>query len=363
MLSCSHSTSDESSHDHDEKAAEKAEHSDDEIIIHEHDAEKLGIVAKVIAPETFHNVMRVSGEVLPATGHQGVVSSPASGIIRLNKSVTPGVKVNVGTVIGHVSSKNISGGDTNEAARVAVEAAKRELDRATPLHQDGIITTKEYNALKYNYEAALSAYSAPAASGNAVSPVAGTLTKLLVQNGEFVNTGQPIAEISNSSRLTLRADVPPRMAHRLSSVQSANLRQSNGAPVIVLAEHGGRLDSSPAPMATSQAYIPVYFSFENNGQVVSGSFAEVYLIGSDRVECLVVPRNALVEQFGELFVFVKTGKDVYEKRKVTVGDDDGMNVEILEGIKAGDEVVVEGAMSVRLKEMSGAVPEGHSHTH
>ncbi len=350
------------SHDH-AKNDEHNEHNDNEIIIHEHDAIRLGIKSCKLEPTSFHSVIRVSGEVLPSTGSQGIVSAPTAGIVKLSEIATPGVKVNTGSTIAHISAKSMSGGDPNESARIAMLAAKRELDRATPLHEEGIVTTREYNALRANYEAALSAFSANAASGVASAPISGTVLRLLVKNGEYVASGQPIAEISQTARLTLRADIPLRLSSKITSISSANFKQSSDAPVIVLAENGGHLDASPTLLAGVSEYIPVYFTFNNNGEAVSGAYAEVYLIGSPREGCVVVPRKALIEQLGETFVYIRTGKDVYEKRKVTVGDDDGSNVELIDGVKIGDTVVTEGAMSVRLKEMSGAIPEGHSHSH
>ena len=54
---------------------------------------------------------------------------------------------------------------------------------------------------------------------------------------------------------------------------------------------------------------------------------------------------------------------VFKKREVTIGRENGESVEILSGIKAGETVVTQGAMQVRLASMSGSVPEGHTHSH
>ena len=47
---------------------------------------------------------------------------------------------------------------------------------------------------------------------------------------------------------------------------------------------------------------------------------------------------------------------------MTVGADNGKNVQILSGVKAGDRVVTEGAYQVRLASASNAIP-AHSHEH
>ena len=88
-----------------------------------------------------------------------------------------GVHVGAGATIATVSAKGMSGGDPNEAARVAYESARRELERITPLHKEGIVSTKDYNAALQRVEEARSTLGAGAARyGAATAPVAGTVT-------------------------------------------------------------------------------------------------------------------------------------------------------------------------------------------
>ena len=73
---------------------------------------------------------------------------------------------------------------------------------------------------------------------------------------------------------------------------------------------------------------------------------------------LVVPLAALQTFRDWDVVFVRVG-DTYEVRPVEVGKRDGEQVEILSGIKAGDQVVVEQSYLVKADiEKSGA-----SHDH
>ena len=96
--------------------------------------------------------------------------------------------------------------------------------------------------------------------------------------------------------------------------------------------------------------------------MVSGSFAEVYLIGNERPNALTVPLKALTEELGSFFVYVKLDDECYMKRAVKVGINDGVNVEILSGLKAGEMVVSQGAMIIKLADSGAAIP-GHTHEH
>ena len=129
-----------------------------------------------------------------------------------------------------------------------------------------------------------------------------------------------------------------------------------------LSQLGGRRISAGTVAAAQPGYIPVCFEFANNGTLVSGSFAEVYLIGADRSNTIAVPVKALTEELGSFFVYVQLDDECYAKRRVEPGISDGCNIEILSGLNEGEKVVAEGAMIIKLAGNSGAIP-GHSHEH
>lgn len=361
MASC-HSHN-ESEHG-DEHADEHAHnHGADEIVLEPHDAQRLGVEVDTVRPGAFTETLKVSGEVLPSSTDRGVVSAPTSGVIRLNPGINAGTQVRAGEAIASITARNISGGDADNAAKVAVDNAKRELDRVTPLLADGLITKKEYNDALAAYEAAKAAYSPAAASGIATAPRQGVITSVNVSDGEYVETGQTIATVAANSSLTLRALVPVAQAEFLPRVGGAVMSFHSGLTVDIDDFNGRLLSSAPASAGETPGYIPVYFSFNGTAPVIPGSATEVYLKGSGRSEVISLPVDAIVEQMGETFVFVRKGDHVYMKRPVKLGNSDGSRVEIISGINPGETAVVKGATFVRLAEQATVAPEGHSHNH
>lgn len=353
----------EEGHDHEGEKSEKGEKADGVIHMTPEQIAQFGVKSTVVEPTEFSEVIKVSGQVVSAPSDRAVVSAKSSGIISFARGIADGSQVRRGQAVASVSAKGMAGGDTNEAARVAYEAAKRELDRIKPLHADGIVSTRDYNAALQAYEQAKASYSGSASGSSAVAPASGVITTLLVKQGEFVNAGQPIAEISGSDQLTLRADLPEKYFRELRSITSAKFRTAYSNGVMDLATLKGRRASGDATVGTRPGYIPVYFNFSNNGEIVPGTSAEVYLIGSSKGKVLSVPSTSLSEQQGQLFVFVQLDEDCFRKVPVQVGQSNGTDVEILSGLHEGERVVTEGTTFVRLAETSGVVPEGHSHTH
>lgn len=363
MCACAPSAQDDGlghhHHDHGSHAGQS-----DEIVLKPSDAKRFGVYSKMVKPQQFNEILKVSGQIVSAPNDQSVVSASSSGIVSYTSGIVEGKKVSIGTAVASISAKGMVGGDANEAALIAYEAAKRELDRITPLHEEGIVSTKDYNAAKQTYEQAKAAYSGNSTGSTATASTTGVVTRLIVKQGEYVEAGQPIAVISGNTRLTLRADLPERYYNFLPTITTANFRASFSDEIISLDDVNGKLVSSSAVAASDQpGYIPVYFTFDNNGMAVPGAFVEVYLIGSTRQGAIVLPIDAVTEQQGKHYVYVKLDDECYEKRMVTLGHSNGKEVEILSGLTRKDEVVSHGAVIVKLAEASGVVPEGHSHNH
>ena len=349
-------------HDH-EHEHESHEHAG-AIKLDPHQAEEFGVGVTTVQPSEFADVVKVSGQIVSAPTDRSIVAATSTGIVNFTPGITEGSKVASGTTIANISARGVAGGDPNESAKVALEAARRELDRVTPLHAEGIISTKDFNAVKQAYEQAKVAYSGNSSGSSAVARQNGVITQLLVKQGEYVEVGQPVAVVSGNTRLTLRADLPEKYYNFLPSVSSANFRPTYSKEVVSLADLNGKLVSTPSSASASQTgYIPVYFSFDNNGKGVPGAYAEVYLIGTRRPDVIAVPVSAISEQQGAKFVYIRLDEDCYEKRNVTLGNGDGVLVEVLSGVNPGEDVVTEGMTFVKLAETTGVVPEGHSHTH
>lgn len=351
-------------HEHDEHDGhEHHNHTGKEIELEPAIAKEFGVKTVTVKPEVFNSVVKVSGKIMESASGAAVASAPTMGTISFAPGISEGKQVKAGTVIATVRSSQLAGGDPNAAAKVALDAAKRELDRIRPLHEHGIVSTAEYNAALSEYEQAKVHYSVNAQSGRITAPISGTITQLQAKNGQFVEEGAPVASISTTANLTLRADLPQRMAGRTAEFTGAKVRTAYSPEVIDLADlNAHRVDGS-GMVSSRPGYLPLYFSFINSGVMVPGVPVEVFLQGAPRQNVISVPVTALSEQQGKFFVYVKVDEECYLKKPITIGENDGTRVEVLSGISVGDVVVSEGVMTVRLAESSGVVPEGHTHNH
>lgn len=351
-------------HEHEHHGHEGHDHgTGQEIVLEPEQAAKMGVKTLHVHPDKFSDAVRVTGRITGTAAATGLVTAPTPGIFTFSGGISSGSQVKRGQVIGHIKASGVAGGDTNAAALANLNAAKREMDRLKPLYEKQLVTAEKYNAAVAAYEVAKAQYSPAAASGAVVAPVSGVITEIIAGQGQYVEPGAEIARISDGSKLTLTADLPDRYTSKLPSLSSARILLNNSSEPIDLSELGAHKINSSAAVSTTPGYIPVVFTFNNDGRVLPGSIVEVYLLGAERDGVITVPLSAITEQQGHYFVYIKVDDEGYLKSPVTLGARDGRSVEILSGVHPHDEVVVEGAMAVKLAETSGAVPEGHSHSH
>ena len=359
-----HEGEDHEGHDH--EGDEHSRHSD-EIILPKAKAEAAGVKTSIIEPEVFEQVIKTSGQVLAAQGDESVAVATVAGVVSFRGKVTEGMSVGKGTALVTISSSNIADGDPVQRARIAYDISRKEYERMQALVKNKIVSDKEFAQAEQNYENARISYEALAknhsAGGQAVtSPISGFVKNILVKEGDYVTIGQPLVSITQNRRLFLRAEVSEKYYPSLRTIGSANFKTPYDNKVYELKELNGRLLSFGKSAGENSFYVPVTFEFDNKGDIIPGSFVEVYLLSSPMENVLSLPRTALTEEQGLFFAYLQLDEEGYKKQEVTLGADNGKSVQVLSGIKAGDRVVTQGAYQVKLASASNAIP-AHSHEH
>ena len=350
-------------HDHDHGHAHGV--NPDEIILAPHKAKAAGVASMEIQPKAFRQVIKASGEVQAAQGNESTIVANVSGIVSFQRSVTEGMQVGKGATIMTISASKLQDGDPAERARIAYEAAMADFSRARRLVKSQIISQKEFNAIKEKFENAKVAYEAISENqtkgGVAVSaPMGGYIKNLLVKEGDYVAVGQPLATVTQNNRLFLRADVSERYYKYLNGITSANFKTPYDNQVYELEALNGKLLSYGK--SAGSFYVPVTFSFDNKGDIIPGSFVEIFLLSKQMDDAIVLPVEALTEEQGLYFIYIQKCEESYRKQEVKLGASNGKEVQILSGVQPGDKVVVKGAYHVKLASASNALP-AHSHEH
>lgn len=93
------------------------------------------------------------------------------------------------------------------------------------------------------------------------------------------------------------------------------------------------------------------------GLLKPGMFVTVELPNLNTTEVLQLPISAIQDHEGESFVFVQSGDAVFERRNVKLGRRNHQRMEILSGLTAKDQVVVEGGFALKSKMLADLLAE------
>ncbi len=175
------------------------------------------------------------------------------------------------------------------------------------------------------------------------SPVDGVLSVLNIEAGDDVAANTVVAEIADSSIAELNGVVD--------EVDVLSVRQGARARVTLDALPGRTLSgtvTSVAPGATNQSGVVTYpirirLEIPQNVPAREGLSATASIILREERNVLVVPQQALRGTFEAPAVRVLIAPGIVEDRPVTLGDTDGFWVAIKEGVKEGDQVVMNAA--------------------
>lgn len=322
--------------------------------------------------KAFSEVVKTSGQILAAPGDEAILTAQINGIVAFTgKNHLAGSIIGTGASMFTVKSNEVVQTNLGSAVTLAesdLATAKKNFDRASELVKDKIISEREFLEAKRILENSQTQLTNASVSKHfnqnkqtVIAPMSGFLKNVLVENGQFVIAGQPLATISKSKRLLLRADVSQRYFPKLSTFRSANFMTVEGGQVFSTLELNGKVLSFGKSAESGSPFLPIFFEIDNVGNFIPGSVVEVFL-GSGSSMALVIPTTALLEEQGIFYAYVQMGGESFQKRELKIGASDGINVKVLSGIAVGERVVTKGCYQIKLSTASGTMP-AHGHEH
>ncbi len=175
-----------------------------------------------------------------------------------------------------------------------------------------------------------------------LSPISCVVKEKKVSAGDFVKNGTPLFVIIQPNPIKLRFTVPEKDVGRLRVGQDVTLRidaypnrEFHGKVSVI----NPSLEERTRTLSV-EALVP-----NNDGMLKPGIFAKVVLFTSDPRDTVVVPVTALLYEADKVRVFVVQDDRAREK-KVKLGSKYGEVMEITEGLKEGEKVVVAGQQNL-----------------
>jgi len=237
-----------------------------------------------------------------------------------------------------------------EEARANLDEALRQFNRVKQLESQGIEAQSLLDQRRREVDTArarLAAIESRLADRLIKAPFSGVLGLRNTSVGALVEPGDPITTLDDDSVMKLEFAVP--------SVYLASLRQ--GLPILARTRAYGErvfegevkvVDSRVDPVNRSllvRAVIP------NPERILKPGMLMTVEVLRNRRQALVIPESALMPKGGDHFVLRLAGDPpVVEKLKIGIGSRRVGEVEVLEGLSAGDRVITHGMEKVKVGE-------------
>jgi membrane fusion protein (multidrug efflux system) len=263
---------------------------------------------------------------------------------KINGTVTEvlleeGDRVKKGDVIARIEDDDYRIALTR--AEAAYRLAESEYQRDKSIFDKGVIpaSTLEINrtsmkTARADYENAKLMLSRT----SVLSPMDGIITSMDAEVGLQLSVGDPIAVLLETDRMKGIIGIPESDVTAVRQLESVDITiQALGDKRITATKHF----LSPAPSTAARLY-DLELAIENPvGEVLSGMFLRADVVKERVEDAIAVPFYSVISRNDQQYVFIEED-GVAKRRDVRLGIMEGWLVQVVEGLVAGDRIVIEG---------------------
>jgi membrane fusion protein (multidrug efflux system) len=184
------------------------------------------------------------------------------------------------------------------------------------------------------------------------APLPGLISKRIVEPGEVIAPGAALLKIVSSDVVFFAAEVPERDIPNVHLGQSVEV-EVDAIPNQKLA--GTVVEMLPSTDLASRRFVAKVALPNRDGKLREGMFARGRILIEREAHVVLVPLDAVVRREGKEFIVVvadamrPTPSNEVEIRQVKLGASQEEKVEILEGVTAGETVIIQGATQLKEK--------------
>ena len=234
---------------------------------------------------------------------------------------------------------------TYESAKIDADRLKKDFERAENLYKGGTSSEQEYELARTSYETAKNKFDEAEKQlsyTKITAPIAGTITKKIVEEGKYVKEGDPVASIVDVSRLRVKVNVSESNVYYLHTGDRVKIT-TDIYPGIVFK---GKI-SFVSPRGDETHNYPVEVEIVNSSKnpLKAGTFVNVEVeIGSSST-ALYIPREALQGSIKDAKVYVASNGKALLKN-IVIGRGGNESLEVVSGLTENDKVIVSGQVNL-----------------
>ncbi|MDF7820592.1 efflux RND transporter periplasmic adaptor subunit [Runella sp. MFBS21] len=255
--------------------------------------------------------------------------------------VKEGQSVKAGQLLAKIDNAILI--DQIAALKQQLELANTVFEKQKSLWDQKIGTEIQYLQAKNNKESLeknLAVLNTQIDMYNVYAPINGAVEKVMAKTGEIAAPGMPLASIVNLGSLKATANVP--------DVYVSNIKMGDAVKVLLPdlnREINARITFISKLVNPANRTFKIEASIPTSGDIKPNMLSVLNIADINKSNALVIPQNYIQStEFGDVVYVAETegNKKIAKARKVKTGVSYNGEIEIIEGLQAGDLIVTEG---------------------
>ena len=179
----------------------------------------------------------------------------------------------------------------------------------------------------------------PSLTTTVYSKESGFITAIDIQEGDYVGEGGSIVQLADLSTVWVEAQVYTSQSAQLNTNGLVTVR----IPDISGKELHGRIQFANPEISTDGRLNLIRVSIPNENNQLKPGMAAYVLVKGKQTNALSLPIDAVLRDEKRSSVWVMTGMNTFKNKMVRIGSESNDRIEITDGLKAGEVVVISGA--------------------
>lgn len=288
---------------------------------------------------SFDDYIRLTGTVEAL--EDATISSETSGRVLSIKD--RGAYVQKGETIAQLDDRLIEA--QYNAAKAAYDFARDTYQRLESLYADSIVTTQDFENARTQLDQARSQFNQAEKQledASISAPFTGRIESRMINTGELINPGQPVARLVSSERVRIVTGIPERYTGEIMEGTEVDIflrALGTGAIRGNITYAGNVIDPETRTYAAE-------IEIDNADRLVKPDMiADLQIKRATLDGVVLLPRTAVLRNEEGASVFrssQENGRKIAELVSVETAAASGPVIQIISGIEMGDEVVVSG---------------------
>lgn len=296
------------------------------------------VETEVVEAAAFETYLNIEGK---ADAEQSTIATAQLPGTVTQVTVKPGDAVSAGQALAYMDNSTLR--QSRGQIEQQLSFANTLFEKQKRLWQQGVGTEIQYLSAKNQKEALeknIATLDAQLSMYTIKAPISGTVESVDTKIGQAAAPGIPMFKVVNLNNLKVVADVAESYSGKINKGDKVK---------VVFADINKTIESNIA--FASKVIDPLNRSFKIeirlNGatDIKPNMLAKLKIADYRNEKAITVPTNSITAGVDEKYVMVKTsknGKAVAAKRVIKTGHTGESRTEILDGIQAGDEIIITG---------------------